>query len=95
MKLVIISPPTTVENEPQLTSQMITAGLQHFHLRKPISNMHDFESYVQKLSTADRRKIILHSSHELVAEWNLKVRSNLKLMSWSSLAALTFNAALF
>ena len=73
MKLIVISPPTSLKQETQLVSGMLKAGLQHFHLRKPEGSEHDFREYIQDLSTAERKSIVLHASHELVAEWSLKV----------------------
>ena len=73
MKLVVISPPMSLKNEPQLASEMIQAGLQHFHLRKPGGSLQDFQDYVRQLTTAERRHVVLHSRHELTEEWNLMV----------------------
>ena len=76
MKLVVISPPVSLNKEPQLASEMIQAGLQHFHLRKPEGSRHDFEGYLRKLNTAERRNVVIHSRHELTEEWNLKVSNH-------------------
>ena len=73
MKLIVISPPMSLKNEPQMASKMIQTGLQHFHLRKPSSSLHDLEDYIQKLGTAERGRVVLHSRHELAARWKLKV----------------------
>lgn len=79
MKLIVISPPTSLKHETQQASGMIQAGLRHYHLRKPEDSSHEFEQYVQRLSSLERQNIIVHSRHELVAEWNLKVSMHVQI----------------
>ena len=73
MKLVVISPPQPIQGEAKIVSGMMSAGLEHFHLRKPEAPLSYFQQYLQELSSAERRKVVIHSNHELVPSLGLKV----------------------
>ena len=79
MKLALISPPHTVDRETQIVAKLFEAGLRHFHLRKPGATSFEIERYLGHFQTSERKLIVLHSSHELVDEWNLGVQYALPL----------------
>lgn len=79
MKLIVISPPTCVDGETRLVSSMLQAGLDRFHLRKPDKAKHYFERYLRDLQPDERKRIVLHSNHDLIDYWKLGVLISARL----------------
>lgn len=75
MELIVISSPKSVSGEVDLVSGMLKAGLQTFHLRKPGASVQTCESFLRNFNAAERKKFVIHSKHELVPQWGLKVSS--------------------
>ena len=70
-KLVVISPPHYVGEEQEMVRKMIDAGLQYFHVRKPVFTKKETEQYLRDFPAAYRRVMILHDHYELVEPYGL------------------------
>ena len=71
-KLVVISPPVNLRNERQRVKQLIEAGLEFFHVRKPEFNCRDTEQYLREYPWDMRKKMILHNHYDLTEEYDLR-----------------------
>ena len=70
--LIIISPEEDLNNELSILNQLFEAGLACFHLRKPKKNKEEVVAYLNQIDSKFHQKIVLHTFHELVNEFNLK-----------------------
>lgn len=70
--LIIISPEEDLNNELSILNQLFEAGLECFHLRKPTKNKEEVVAYLNQIDSKFHQKIVLHTFHELVNEFNLK-----------------------
>lgn len=72
MKLIVISNGADVENEIAIVEAMIQDGIEAYHLRKPHYTTKDYETYIQRISSKYRSKIVIHSRHNLAGKYGLK-----------------------
>lgn len=72
MRLIVISPSKVVENEHSLVSYMLDNGLPTYHLRKPGFSMEDMARYIEQFTDEQQKKIVLHSYHKLLLDYDLK-----------------------
>lgn len=72
MELIIITPEVFIEGEVTLLRNMLANGLRVAHIRKPGSSTGDLRSYLNQFSAEERGCMVLHSCHELVAEFGLR-----------------------
>ncbi len=72
MKLVVITPSQNIENEHYILGKMIDMGLPSLHIRKPKLSPDNLKSYLKEFTKGQRRKIIIHTHHELLWNFNLK-----------------------
>ena len=72
MKIVVISPSKTVENETKIVTELFEHGLETFHLRKPSMNTKEMRLYIQDIPTHFHNRIIIHSHHNLARKFSLK-----------------------
>jgi thiamine-phosphate pyrophosphorylase len=70
--IVLISPEKDIENEITTLNQLFEAGLEFFHLRKPNKNIEAYTDYLNQVDSKYLNRIVIHSHHELVNEYNLK-----------------------
>lgn len=70
--LILISPEKDFKNEISILNQLFETGLECFHLRKPTKNKDEVMSYLNQIDAKFHNRIVLHSYHELVNEFNLK-----------------------
>ena len=70
--IVLIAPEKDVANEIEILHQLFEAGLEYYHLRKPLKNLEEHVSYLNKIDAKYHNKIIVHYFHELTNEFNLK-----------------------
>ena len=70
--LIVISPEEDLNNELSILNQLFEAGLECFHLRKPTKNKEEVVAYLNQIDAKFHKKIVLHTFHELVNEFNLK-----------------------
>lgn len=69
MKLIVISPESEDAREPAVLAQLFTAGLTHYHLRKPTWSRGALAAFLRSVLTEFHSRIILHSHHELADEF--------------------------
>lgn len=73
MQLVLITSPHHVAGEAELCNNMAAIGLRRLHLRKPNWRRADAAAFLGKLEPATLQTIVLHSWHDLVSEFAVKV----------------------
>lgn len=71
MKLIIISSPAPVAEEPQRINQLFAAGMEYFHLRKPHYSKKELRQLLVQIDPAHYHKIALHQYHELAGEFRI------------------------
>jgi len=72
MKIVAISQPKIVENEPETIQQLFEAGLETFHIRKPRLRTQQLYDFIQKIPAQFHNRLIIHSHHRLASKFNLQ-----------------------
>lgn len=72
MKIIVISPSKTSENETKLVTQLFEHGLQTFHLRKPTMRTREMKKYLEAIPAHFHDRIIIHSHHWLIKDFTLK-----------------------
>ena len=70
--LILIAPEKDINSELVLLNQLFEAGLECFHLRKPAKNKEEYCAYIDQIDSEYRSRIVIHSFHELINEYNLK-----------------------
>jgi thiamine-phosphate pyrophosphorylase len=71
VKLVIISPEADDPRESAALGDLFAAGLERYHVRKPAWPREKLEAWLRALPSEWRRRIVLHSHHDLVAALGL------------------------
>ncbi len=71
MKLIVISPESADPREPAVLGELFAVGLTDYHLRKPTWTRDQLADFLRALPPIFRRRIVLHSHHDLVAEFSL------------------------
>jgi thiamine-phosphate pyrophosphorylase len=70
--IVLISPEKDIKNEMVILNQLFDAGLEFYHLRKPLKNIQEYSAYLNKIETKYHNRIVVHEFHELINKYNLK-----------------------
>jgi thiamine-phosphate pyrophosphorylase len=70
--LILIAPEKDINSELVLLNQLFEAGLECFHLRKPAKNKEEYCAYIDQIDLKYHSRIVIHSFHELINEYNLK-----------------------
>ena len=70
--LVVIAPEKDIESELNILNQLFEAGLECFHLRKPEKDRNDYSAYIEAIDPEFHNRIVVHSFHELVNQYDLK-----------------------
>jgi thiamine-phosphate pyrophosphorylase len=70
--VVVISPPAAVNHEWQRVREMMDAGLENFHVRKPGYSRSAMEDYLSGFSPSVREKMVLHHHYELAERYGLR-----------------------
>ncbi len=70
--VVVISPEKDIKDEIDVLNQLFESGLACYHLRKPEKNSEEYRAYLNQIDAAYHNRIVMHSFHELVNEFNLK-----------------------
>jgi len=83
MKLIVISAPHPVTRERELVRGMLKEELTHFHLRRPSWSLQELEACILGYTEQERKTLVLHSHHDLVPKYGLKVgASGLSTFWW-------------
>lgn len=89
MKLIVISSPAPVAEEPQIIHQLLAAGLEYFHLRKPDYPKMQLRQLLLQIDPVHYHKIALHQHHDLAVEFGInrlhyteKSRSQTQPVKW-------------
>jgi thiamine-phosphate pyrophosphorylase len=72
MQLIVCSTPEVLPDEQQLVQELMHSGLETFHLRKPTFSTAEMRDWLEQLSSADCRKVVLHSHWLLAEEFKIK-----------------------
>ena len=70
--LIVISPEEIIVNEGEIINQLLSNGLELYHLRKPISVKLEYEEFIKTIPSKNKRSIVLHQHHELALRYNVK-----------------------
>ena len=73
MRLILLTLPSAAEPVP--LDACFEAGLQTLHVRKPDWTRPQLRAYLQTVAPQYRRRLVLHSFHELSAEFDVGVSS--------------------
>ena len=71
MKLIVISPSETKEDEIEQVTKMLEMGLGTFHLRKPKSSTAEMRQYIERIPARFHDRIVIHSHHNLAVRFNI------------------------
>lgn len=74
MRLVVITPEALAPGEPGAARAMLAAGLRTLHLRKPGASRSQLAAYLAELGEPWTGRVMLHSHHDLAAEFRVQVR---------------------
>lgn len=72
MKLIVVSPEQSIEDEIKVVYDLLDSGLQYFHLRKPSATKDDLRRYLDKINPIYRNRVSIHSHHELADDYDLE-----------------------
>lgn len=70
--LIVISNPTSTENEHAIINQLFDEGLEIFHLRKKEYSENEIKKFIELIPEKYFNSIVLHSHYRLAKEYNLK-----------------------
>ncbi len=71
MKLIVLTPDTTLENEVQIINELFENGLERLHLRKPSFTTQQYRDYLRCIDISYYKYIVLHGCFELFDEFEL------------------------
>ncbi len=71
MELAVLSNARRTEDETGVLIRMFKMGLKQFHLRKPRFSTKELEEYLDRIPPSYRRRIIIHTHHELALKYGL------------------------
>jgi thiamine-phosphate pyrophosphorylase len=72
MKLLVISTSDKIDNEHVIIRKMFDMGLSTLHLRKPKLSSENMKKFLDDFSEEYQKKIIIHTHHNLIWDYNLK-----------------------
>ncbi|MGI4759308.1 MAG: thiamine phosphate synthase [Janthinobacterium lividum] len=71
MRLIVITAPTALPEEARLLTELLAAGLERLHLRKPGWPAEQVETLIQALPAQFYTRLVLHGHPELVRRYGL------------------------
>ena len=71
MKLIVISPPNTIDLEYSIVDDLFKEGLERYHIRKPNATRKELITYLNSIHPEYRRRVVLHSHFDLAMELGL------------------------
>jgi thiamine-phosphate pyrophosphorylase len=72
MKLIVITSNKNIENEHFILGKMLDMGLPSLHVRKPKLSHENLKNYLNEFTKSQRKKIIIHTHHNLMMHFDLK-----------------------
>jgi thiamine-phosphate pyrophosphorylase len=72
MKLIVITPSRSIEDETNIVTKLFESGLMTLHLRKPRLSTQQMKEYIKEIPSHFHNRIIIHSHHQLALKFNLK-----------------------
>ncbi|QZK91432.1 thiamine phosphate synthase [Flavobacterium sp. CHNK8] len=69
--MIVISNPTAIANEIKTIHTLFENGLELLHIRKPDFSATEMKTFVSKIKTAFRHRLVLHSHHQLALEFRI------------------------
>lgn len=72
MKIIVITPPHTVDGELCIIARLFESGLENLHLRKPDFSFSEMRDYILQIDERYRHRVVLHSHFGLVKEYGLR-----------------------
>lgn len=72
MKWIVITPPSAVDNEALLITQLLDGGTFSVHLRKPGMAANDCAALIESIPEGYRRHIVVHDNFELCSRYHLQ-----------------------
>jgi thiamine-phosphate pyrophosphorylase len=72
MRLIVISPPKSLSDEPHLVARMLEHYPVTLHLRKPDQGAEDIADYLSRIPEALQSRIMVHGHDDLIGRFNLK-----------------------
>lgn len=70
-RLVLLTAPTALPDEPHLLTELLTRGLPHLHLRKPGWPAAQLEALIQAMPPQFHGRLVLHAYPHLVRQYRL------------------------
>ena len=84
MKLIVISPEAEDSREHATLAELFAAGLTSYHLRKPTWSREQLADWLRVLPSEFHSRIVLHSHHDLAAQFNIGGLHNAQAVSPSA-----------
>ena len=72
MKIIVITPQSSKEEEIKIIIQLFENGLKTLHLRKPKFRTKELKDYLKQIPPQFHDRIVIHSHHLLALKYNLK-----------------------
>jgi len=70
--IIVIAPEKDVKDEISILNQLFKAGLEFYHLRKPLKSYQEHCAYLNQIDKQYHNRIVVHYFHKLINEYNLK-----------------------
>ncbi len=70
--IILVSPEKDQKDEIKILNQLFDAGLEFYHLRKPLKTYKEYCSYINQVNKNYHNRIVVHRFHDLVNQYNLK-----------------------
>lgn len=101
MRLIVITPSRTQENEHFATLQMLKMGLPVLHVRKPGYSTVQMKKYLEGFPKEYHNRMVLHTHHRLLLDYNLlgihqtKVHKKRRIRNWITKKLLEFKRSTY
>ena len=94
MKLIVISSPVAVTDEPAIINRLFAAGLEILHLRKPDAPASVIAALLNQIDPIYYSRIALHQHHDLAEQFGInrlhfpeRERQHLNTLDWQKMQA--------
>lgn len=72
MKLLVITPPTDLEEEAETANLLLAYGLDVLHVRKPTHREDELCTYLDRIDPAHYHKLALHQHHRIAERYRIR-----------------------